>query len=315
MATIAPRPGQTLLPLDWGALAPLRLRAAAIADGVYSGAHRSSRRGAGIEFGGQRPYVPGDDLRFLDRRSLMRHDRLMIREFETDTERALWLAVDTSASMGFRGRKAPGAKLAYAALLAAALCRVAVAGHDPVGLAWLGATPGIAEGSRHEFLPAGFGAAAFERTVDALERAEARGALSEDLEGLERQLGALARRARRGSVVVLFSDFLDLPESVERRLAALGNERVLVAVQVLDAVEADFGFQGRVKLRAIEGDAVVTTDAERVREEYLARLEAHSSRWRAAVEGVGGRLVRARTDEAPLDALRRLVQAVSEARR
>jgi uncharacterized protein (DUF58 family) len=119
----------------------------------------------------------------------------------------------------------------------------------------------------------------------------------------------------RGSVVVLFSDFLDLPESVERRLAALGNERVLVAVQVLDAVEADFGFQGRVKLRAIEGDAVVTTDAERVREEYLARLEAHSSRWRAAVEGVGGRLVRARTDEAPLDALRRLVQAVSEARR
>ena len=45
--------------------------------------HRSVRRGAGVEFGGQRPYVPGDDLRFLDRRSLMRHDRLMVREFES----------------------------------------------------------------------------------------------------------------------------------------------------------------------------------------------------------------------------------------
>src|SRR5262249_32964690 len=74
-------------PIDWGALAPLRLKARAVAEGVYAGMHRSARKGAGVEFGGQRPYVPGDDLRFFDRRALLRHDRLMVREFETETDR------------------------------------------------------------------------------------------------------------------------------------------------------------------------------------------------------------------------------------
>ena len=324
MATTDGRPGQKLLPLDWGALAPLRIRAAAAAEGVYAGAHRSSRRGAGIEFGGQRPYVPGDDLRFLDRRSLMRHDRLMIREFETDTERALWLAVDTSASMGFRGGNAPGAKLAYAAVLGAALCKVAISGQDPVGLAWLGrgrsagssAESSLGRESLHAALgPAGFGGATFDRVVFALERVTAHGALEDDLDALDRQLTVLARRARRGSVVVLFSDFLDVPAAVLRRMALLGSERVLVAVQVLDPVEADFGFAGQVRLRAMEGDAVVTTDADRVRAEYLARLDAHTNEWRGAVEEIGGRFVRARTDEATVEPLRRIVQAVREARR
>ena len=109
------------LPIDWGELVPLRLRARVVAEGVYAGAHRSVRKGAGVEFGGHRQYVPGDDLRFIDRRSLLRHDRLMLREFETETDRALWLCVDASASMAYRGEGAPGAKLAYAGLLAAAL--------------------------------------------------------------------------------------------------------------------------------------------------------------------------------------------------
>ncbi len=311
MVTTAVRPGQKLLSLDWGALAPLRIRAAAAAEGVYAGAHRSARRGSGVEFGGQRPYVAGDDLRFLDRRSLMRHDRLMIREFETDTERALWIAMDTSASMGFRGPKAPGAKLAYAAVLGAALCRVAVSGQDPVGVAWLGRATRITT----SVAPAGFGGAAFERIVDALERVEAGGALVDDLEGLDRQLMMLGRRARRGSVVVLMSDFLDVPDAVARRIALVGSERVLVAVQVLDPLEAEFGFTGRVRLRAIEGEGLVTTDAERVRNEYLARLSAHTSEWSRAIEGVGGRFVRARTDEDAVGVLRRIVQAIREVRR
>src|SRR5512140_3469802 len=122
--------------LDWGGLAPLRLRSRLVAEGVYAGGHRSARRGAGVEFGGYREYTPGDDLRWLDRRSLMRHDRLLVREFETETDRALRLVVDASASMAYRGSRAPGAKLAWAALVAAALSRIALASGDPVGMAF-----------------------------------------------------------------------------------------------------------------------------------------------------------------------------------
>ena len=128
----------SVFPIEWGALAPLRLRARTIAEGVYAGPHRSIRKGSGVEFGGQRSYVPGDDLRFIDRRALLRHDKLMVREFETETDRALWLCVDATASMAYRSERSPGAKYAYAALLSAALARVALATGDPVGLGFVG---------------------------------------------------------------------------------------------------------------------------------------------------------------------------------
>src|SRR5213078_1409195 len=112
--------------IDWGSLAPLALRSREVAEGAYAGAHRSARRGAGVEFGGHREYTPGDDLRWLDRRSLLLHDRLLVRQFETETVRALRIVVDATASMGYRGARAPGAKLAFASLVAAALTRVAI---------------------------------------------------------------------------------------------------------------------------------------------------------------------------------------------
>ena len=40
--------------LDWGAFAPLRLKARNVADGVYAGSHKSPRKGSGVEFGGHR---------------------------------------------------------------------------------------------------------------------------------------------------------------------------------------------------------------------------------------------------------------------
>jgi uncharacterized protein (DUF58 family) len=301
--------GDRLLPIDWGAISPLRLRAKLVAEGVYAGMHRSVRRGAGVEFGGQRPYVPGDDLRFLDRRSLMRHDRLMVREFETDTERAVWMCIDASASMAFRGPDAPGAKLAYAALLTAALTRVAIAGQDPVALSWLG-------GPRLAGLPPSFGRGAFEKMVAALEDAKAAGKLSEEPAALERSVQILARRARRGSVVVLMSDLLDLPADAMETMVSLGaGKRALVVVQVLDPRERDLSFRGKVRLRAIEGDSVVVTDADAVRKDYRKRLAEHNARWRRALEGEGGRLVEACTSDDAVGVVRDVLVAAAEVRR
>ena len=281
-SAVKPRLGEQLLPIDWGAISPLRMKARTVAEGVYAGAHRSRQRGPGVEFGGQRPYFPGDDLRFLDRRTLLRHDRLMVREFETDTERALWLCLDTSASMAFRGPKALGAKLAYAALIAAALARVAVSSGDPVGLSWLGGVDLASVG-------ASFGLGAFERIVSRLEQAPATGDLSGDLAAVERTVGILARRVGRGSVIVVLSDLLDLPADAMHSLTSIGSSRrSLVVVQILDPVERDLGFVGKVRLRAIEGDELVVTDADAVRRQYRQRLEQHVQTWRRAIEGQGG---------------------------
>src|SRR3954471_275430 len=124
--------------LDWAALGRLRLLARNIADGAWVGMHQSRRRGAGLEFAGHRSYVPGDDLRWLDQRALLRHERLLIKQFETETERPVRLVVDATASMGFRSEGSPLTKLDMAALLAAALTRIAVRSGDRIGLDFIG---------------------------------------------------------------------------------------------------------------------------------------------------------------------------------
>ena len=299
-------------PIDWGALAPLRLKARAVAEGVYAGAHRSLRKGAGVEFGGQRPYVPGDDLRFFDRRALLRHDRLMVREFETETDRALWLCLDATASMSFRGAGAPrppGAKLAFAGLLAAALARIAVASGDPVGLCWIG-------GAGVHGLPPMAGREAFERVVGCIEGAAAAGDGSAGEHAFERALGPVGRRARRGSVVVLFSDLLDLPPRALATFAALGaGGRALIAVRVLDPSEKDLGFHGTVRLRALEGEAVVEADADVVRSAYRERLAAIAATWSLDLKARGGRLLDVTTLDPATEVVRAILLAVAEARR
>ncbi len=291
--------------IDWGQLAPLSVHARAVADGLYVGVHRSPRRGPGVEFGGHRAYLPGDDLRWLDRRALMRHGRLLVREFETDTDRAMRLIVDASASMGYRSEHAPAAKIAYASLLAAALARVALSGGDPVALDWFG-------GTDRRPLPAMGGREAFERIVAALEGAQPGGEMQEDVRAVDRAFAPIAHHARRGSIIVLFSDLLDLPDvTLDRFLALSARGRILVVVQVLDPAERRFPFRGPLRLRASEGSVLVETDGEAVRKEYLQRLAALTGVWSERMKSVGGRLVEATTDGDPVDDVRAVLAAIS----
>lgn len=272
-----------------------------VAEGIYAGAHRSARRGAGVEFGGFREYTPGDDLRWVDRRSLLRHDHLLIRQFETETERAFRSVVDATASMSYRGTRAPCDKLAYASLVAAACTRVAIGSGDPVGLSYIG--------GRLPSVPVGGGREAFERIVSSLEAVEPGFDATVDAGAVERAVSLLARSARRGSMIVVLSDFIDLPPLTEERLAALTTRgRVVVLVQVLDPDERDFPFSSAVRLRALEGTAQVETDPS-VRESYLAALHQHTARYEHAITARGGRFLSVSTSDDPVDVVRAIAQA------
>ncbi len=291
--------------LDWGDLAPLRLRSRLVAEGVYAGGHRSARRGAGVEFGGHREYAPGDDLRWLDRRSLLRHERLLVRQFETETDRALRLVVDATASMGYRGSLAPGAKLAFAAVVAAALARIAIASGDPVGLTFLGGGPGV------HGVPVSGGREAFERILGTLEAVTAGGDAILDARLLDRALGGIARSARRGSIIVLLSDLVDLPEGAADRIAAVSSRgRVVIVAQTLDPDEARLPFEGTVRLRSLEGGTVVETDIDATRDQYLEAMTRLQTAWGDALVSRGGRLVRAETSEDAVRVVRGIVEAV-----
>ncbi len=288
----------------WSDIASLRIRSRLVAEGVYAGAHRSARRGAGIEFGGHREYVPGDDLRWLDRRALLRHGRLLVRQFETETDRALRLVVDASASMGYRGSRAPETKLGVCAVVAAALARVAIASGDPIGLTYLG-------GERARPLSVAGGREAFDRLIGSLEDTRPGGDAVRDPAMLDRALAVLARAARRGSVIVILSDLLDLPTDAAERFAAIASRgRSVIVVQVLAPDEIDLPFDGTVRLRSLEGDVIVETDTAATRDSYIAAIEALERHYETTLVSRGARYLRVSTSDDPVAIVRSIVAAV-----
>jgi uncharacterized protein (DUF58 family) len=215
----------------------------------------------------------------------------------------LCLLVDASASMAYRG-SAPAAKLAFASLVAAALARIAVAGGDPVSLTFLG-------GARAMRVPRGGGLEQFERVVAALEAVEPAGDAHADGAMLDRSLQALTRSARRGAIVVVLSDLLDTSAVAPSRVAALTSAGfVLAVVHTLDPAEVEFPFRGTVRLRALEGGAVVETDADTTRQRYLAAMTALTTEWREEVVRRGGRFLRATTADDPVRTVAAIVESL-----
>ena len=295
--------------LDWGKLAPLRLTAHHVAQGAHSGRHLSRHSGSGIEFSRHRDYTPGDDLRHLDWHALMRHDRLLIREFHTETSREVHLIIDASLSMGYHSKPDQPAKLAYAALLAAALARVALTGGDTIALHWLG-------GVGSSTLPKSGGLEAFEWLVDLLERVEPNGSFSEDLTPIDNTFAPIAQNVPSGSILVIFSDFLDLPEGTLRRISALGSRgRMPLGVQVLDPAEATFPFTSMTRLRATESSLRVEINPKSARDEYLHNLSALKETWRSGLAGGGGSWLSTQTSDDPISALRNALALIGGQRR
>jgi uncharacterized protein (DUF58 family) len=294
--------------IDWAALGRLRLSARRIAEGAWVGLHPSHRRGAGLEFAGHRSYVPGDDLRWLDQRALLRHERLLIKQFETETERTLRLVVDATASMAFRSDARLLRKLDMAALLAAALTRIAVRSGDRSGLDFIG-------GVDASPLPVSGGMPAFERALIELTRLEPGGSIGgRDAGGgrqeLERALGPVTQRAPRGTLFVILSDLFELGDAAPDVFGALGTGgRQAILVQILDPLEASFELEGPVRLKASEGALEVETNASLARPGYLEALGALQKRFREAVRVHGGELVVCRTDDDAVNVVRAILRA------
>ncbi len=110
-----------------------------IFSGKIQGERRSKRRGQSVEFADFRPYVHGDDLRFIDWNIFGRLDRLFLKIFLEEEDLSLMVAVDTSASMDWGDPN----KLHYAQRLAMALGYVGLVNHNRVTLAAFGGEGGL----------------------------------------------------------------------------------------------------------------------------------------------------------------------------
>jgi uncharacterized protein (DUF58 family) len=122
-------------PVFFKRLQQLKIRTRRAFLGSRQGAHRSSRKGHGLEFADFRPYAPGDDFRHIDWGVLARTDRVYVREFREEQDLNVVLILDTSASMAHPEGEG---KFELARNLALALGYVALTDGDTVTFSLLG---------------------------------------------------------------------------------------------------------------------------------------------------------------------------------
>jgi uncharacterized protein (DUF58 family) len=240
---------------------------AVVSKRVFSGAMRAERRtkktGSGVEFADHRDYAPGDDFRSLDWHAYQRFDRLLVRLFEEEEDLSIYIVVDSSESMGFRG----GRKLRYAKQLAAALAYVGLANLDRVAI--VTADSGI--GMRLE--PTRNKKRIF-RVFDFLRRVEAGGDTD-----LGTALRTFAAQHKRRGLAILLSDLYD-PAGFERGINVLRyNKFEPFVLHVVDRADAGPDLKGDVVLYDVEtGEEREVTVTPGVLERYRAEFDDYLER-------------------------------------
>src|SRR5919205_1801733 len=188
-------------PASLVALGRIEIVARWIVDGFLAGLHRSPRKGFSVEFADFRPYMPGDDLRYIDWKIAARSDRWVVKQFEEETNLRATIVLDVSRSMAWSGAPARLTKLAYAERLTAALALLLLRQRDAVGLVRF-------DERVRSAIPPRARSGQWRRVIAALEEPGA-GAASSAPEALARA----ARLINRRGMVVLISDLLmDVPD-------------------------------------------------------------------------------------------------------
>lgn len=266
------RPTDLVSPRDLQKIADLQVFARMVVEGFCSGLHQSPHKGLSVEFKQHRPYVQGDDLRYLDWRIFGKSDRYFIREYEAETNLRATLLVDASGSMTYGDQTGSDAtatgglsKYAYAIRLAACLAYLMLAQQDAVGLV-------LFDTAIRRFVPPRSTPRHMQAVIDALTR---------QAPGGETALGTVFPRMvpklhRRGLLIVL-SDCFDEVNSLLRALAQFrhaGHE--VIVLQLWHRDELEFPFTRWTRFDCLESPGRNhLVDPASLRAAYLEKLKEY----------------------------------------
>lgn len=267
-------------------LPPLLAEAEKVARAVAQGAHGRRAAGPGEAFWQYRRAQPGDGLGAIDWRRSARSDHLFVRETEWAATQTVWLWLDGSPSMRWRSDTGLPTKFERARLLVLALASLLLRGGERVAPLSGAAPPCWGDGALGRL------ALALERRPDAPP--------------------APPPRLPRHAPVVLAGDFLDPPDQLAARLAALARLGVSGhLLHVLDPAEEELPYEGRLRFVGLEGEGELETGrAEDLRDGYRRRLAERRDRLAALARTHGWSLTAHRTDRPPAPCLLALARKV-----
>ncbi len=270
-------------------LATVKLRARAVVEGVLSGLHKSPHQGQSVEFAEHKEYAPGDEIRHIDWKAYGKFDKYYVKRYEHETNLRAFIAVDASASMGYRSGDL--SKLDVACALAASISYLLVRQQDAVGLL-------ILRGGRAEYLPPRASAGHLQTILGALE-----GLKPEGTTRLAEAATVLSEKARRRSAIFVLSDLFDEdPGALRRLLQVRLAKNDLSVFHVLDPAEVEFPFEDNTLFLSMEDQRSQQANPREIRDSYLEEMGAFLAASKRTCAEMDCDYQSVRTDE-PLDRL------------
>lgn len=257
-----------LTPETVSKFANLELLAQGIVEGFIAGLHKSPHHGFSVEFAEYREYVPGDPIRHIDWTIYGRNDRLVIRQYEQETNLRATVVLDASKSLDFKSGS-PITKFQFGCYCAAALVAMLHRQQDAIGL--------VTHASKIDtFFPPRTSAIAMRENLLHLDALKPGG--QSDLASIYHEL---AERLPRRSLVILLTDLFDDPQRIAAGLRHLRHRRhEVILLHLLDDAELNFPYRGLIDFRDLETGEQMEVEAELVRDAVQESVREFIAHWR-----------------------------------
>ena len=220
--------------------------------------HRSPYFGQSVEFRQHREYVAGDDLRHVDWKVWARQDRLVVKQFDEDTNLRCHLAVDVSKSMQYGN--GPLNKYEYGCTVAASVAYLVLKQQDAIGCMAF-------DEKIRSTVPARSKRNHLQAVIQSLNVSEPR-----DKTDMYKVMRTIAEAQRRGMVVVISDLLTDIDQLIKglRLLRQRGHD--VLVFHIMDDDELDFEFNGPTRFEGLESLESLNCNPRALREGYLAAL-------------------------------------------
>ncbi len=189
---------------------------------TFSGQYHSLFKGQGIEFSEVRPYIPGDEIRFIDWNVSARQNSLFIKRFAEERELTVFIMADVSGSTQFGSRLA--LKSEVIAEISSILAFSAIDNKDKVGAI-------LFTDKVEKYIPPKKGRKHVLSIISEIIAFKPESKRTGIDSALRYTLNILKRRA----VVFILSDFID--KGFEKSLNIASRKHDLIAIRIIDPLE------------------------------------------------------------------------------
>ena len=249
----------------------LEVRSQRLVASHMMGMHKSSLRGISTEFAQHRQYVVGDDTRHVDWKVYAKTDEVFIKEYEAETNMAVYFMIDMSPSMFYKSEGTPMSKFEYAATIVATLCYMMQQQKDLFGLC-------LFDANIQKFMKPKGSNLHYRNMISVLEDE-----LNKEIDpsddrktDIGNTIKKLGPQVKSKGIVVVISDFVDDIEKLGLglgQISFLGQDSILFHIE--DPVERDFPFAGQTIFRGLEGEGKLLCDPRDLRSIYLEKKAEH----------------------------------------